>query len=109
MKFYYLNNEDYSFTEVEGEYVDKVCLRKHIKCKYAKLEGIERPVVIDYHVFSIASRNYSSNLEELKRKTAEWVRNWRLYLEIGLENAKEAVKEIETNLKDFNNRTRHLQ
>ena len=108
MKFYYLNWDDYSFHEVEGEYVEKINPRKHIQCKYAKLEGIERPVVIDYHVFSVGSRNYSSSLEELKGKTIEWVKNWRLYLEKGLEQTRETVNEIEANLADFNDRTSHL-
>ena len=112
MKFYYLNWDDYSFHEVEGEYIDKVSpyspSAKRPKIKYAKLEGIEKPVGIDYPIFSVSAPNYSSNLEVLRGKLIEWVEGHILYHKIHIQETEKTLDEIKNSLYCFEKRTKHL-
>jgi hypothetical protein len=112
MKFYYLNWDNYSFHEIEGHYTDKKVSpysnNDRRCCKYAKLDGIERPVPIDFHHFVEFSPNYRTNLEVLKNQTIQWVKDRILYHEYHIKYYQSELDVVKDSLKCFEVKTKHL-
>lgn len=110
MKFYYVDWSDYSFHEIQGEYCSKKSLYKSgwkKNLKYAKLEGIEEPVVIDY-VFQPYEKNYTTNLEELKEKVFEYVSSYILYHQYHIEYYEKELYDCKESLEALKEKTKHL-
>jgi hypothetical protein len=107
MKFYYVEWDDYSFHEIEGEYVEVSRKFQH-RGKYAKLEGLKKPVPIDYDSLSIIHPNYSSSLEKLRNEVIKWVEGHILYHKYHLEQTEKTLGEIKNSLECLERRTKHL-
>ena len=110
MKFYYVDWSDYSFHEIEGEYSSKKSPYSSgwkQNLKYAKLEGIEEPVVIDYP-FQKYEKNYTTNLEELKEKVFECVNSYILYYQYYIEYYEKELYDYKKSLETLKEKTKHL-
>ena len=110
MKFYYVDWSDYSFHEIVGEYSSKKSpyssgWKKNIK--YAKLEGIEKPVAIDY-IFQQYEKNYTTNLEELKKKVFEFVSSYISYHQYYIEYYEKELYDCKKSLETLKEKTKHL-
>jgi hypothetical protein len=110
MKFYYVEWSDYSFHEIEGEYSSKKSpyttgYKKNLK--YAKLEGVEKPVVVDYG-FQSHERNYTTNLEKLKEKVFEFVSSYLIYHQNHIEYYEKELYECKESLETLKEKTKHL-
>jgi hypothetical protein len=110
MKFYYVEWSDYSFHEIEGEYSSKKSpytsgYKKNLK--YAKLEGIEKPVVID-SIFRQYEKNYTTNLEKLKEKVFEFVSSYIIYHQTHIEYYEKELYDCKESLEILKEKTKHL-
>ena len=111
MKFYYVEWSDYSFHEIEGEYSSKKSpytsgYKKNLK--YAKLEGIEKPVVIDYVIFKPHEITYTTNLDKLKEKVFEFVSSYIIYHQNHIEYYEKELYDCKESLEKLKEKTKHL-
>ena len=110
MKFYYVEWSDYSVQEIEGEYSSKKSPYKsgwQKNLKYAKLEGIEKPVVIDY-IFQRDEKNYTTNLEKLKEKVFEFVSSHIIYHQNYIEYYEKELYDCKKSLETLKKKSKHL-
>ena len=110
MKFYYVEWSDYSFHEIEGEYSSKKSPYKsgwQKNLKYVKLEGIEKPVVIDY-LFQREDKNYTTNLEKLKEKVFEFVSSYIIYHQNHIEYYEKELDDCKKSLDTLKEKSKHL-
>ena len=110
MKFYYVEWSDYSVQEIEGEYSSKKSpyttgYKKNLK--YAKLKGIEKPVVIDY-IFQRDEKNYTTNLEKLKEKVFEFVSSYIIYHQNHIEYYEKELYDCKKSLETLKKKSKHL-
>jgi hypothetical protein len=113
MKFYYVDWSDYSIQEIEGEYSSKKSpyttgYRKNIK--YAKLEGIEKPVAIEGEYYSPRphEKRYTTNLEELKEKLFEYVSSSIIYHQTYIEYYEKELVMCKKSLDKLKEESKHL-
>jgi len=110
MKFYYVDWSDYSIQEIEGEYSSKKSpyttgYKKNLK--YVKLEGIERPVVIDY-IFQPYEKYYTTNLEKLKENVFEFVSSFIIYHQKHIEYYEKELDQCKKSLETLKEKSKHL-
>ena len=110
MKFYYVEWSDYSVQEIEGEYSSKKSpyttgYKKNLK--YAKLKGIEKPVVIDY-IFQPHEKNYTTNLEKLKERVFEFVISYMIYHQNHIEYHEKELYDCKKSLETLKKKSKHL-
>lgn len=110
MKFYYVEWSDYSVQEIEGEYSSKKSpyttgYKKYFK--YAKLKGIEKPVVIDY-IFQPHEKNYTTNLEKLKERVFEFVISYMIYHQNHIEYHEKELYDCKKSLETLKKKSKHL-
>jgi len=107
MKFYYVDWKDYSFHEIEGEYVE-VATSQRVPCKRALLEGKEHSLPIDWPCPSPFSPNYSSSLERLKTVVRKLV-NDRIFLNrCNIEALEKELNNIKNAQETLIKKTKHL-
>jgi hypothetical protein len=75
--------------------------------KYAKLEGIEKPVAIDC-IFQQYEKNYTTNLEELKEKVFKFVSSYIIYHQNYIEYYEKELYNCKKSLETLKEKTKHL-
>jgi hypothetical protein len=103
--FYYVNWDDYTIHEIDGEYITDQVFAHPVK--HARIAGEDIPVIIDSPLV-VGKRKYFSSMEMLMGKLTYVIKNDIEQMQRDIERMQTQLTIKNTMLVEYINKTRHL-